>query len=362
MSPPAKRPRGPRRARRSAPGTVPGTIHVDPEAPRPELSVMAWGPEAFEELQAPTLGAVQELRQRFPVVWVNVDGLGDKGTLEELQKHFGLHALAMEDVVNVHQRPKVDAYDGHLYVVMRMLTTHEGLADEQVSLFVGDGWVLSFQERPGDCLDSVRARARQGRPRIRKGGADYLAYAIIDAVVDHLFPVLEHYGDLLEALEERIFTGSGDDPAMTLQRIKRDLAGMRRAVWPLREALSQLLREDSPLVREETRIYLRDAYDHTVQLLDLVETDREIASGLKDAHLTVISTRMNEVMKVLTIIGTIFIPLGFIAGLYGMNFDPGASPWNMPELGWAFGYPAALLLMVAVAGGLLLFFRRKGWL
>ena len=351
-----------RRLRRGNPGAVPGTIQVDSEAPHPELTVMAWGPDGFEELQAPTLGAVQQLRARFPVLWVNVDGLGDKSTLEELQKQFGLHALAMEDVVSVHQRPKVDAYEGHLYVVMRMFTVGEGLQDEQISLFVGQGWVLTFQEHPGDCLEPVRTRVRQGRPRMRQGGADYLAYAIIDATVDHLFPVLEHYGDRLEELEDQIFEATGNEPAQRLQRIKRDLVSVRRAVWPLREALSQLMREDSPLIREDTRVYLRDAYDHTVQLLDLVESDREIVSGLKDAHMTVISNRMNEVMKVLTIIGTIFIPLGFVAGLYGMNFDSGISPWNMPELGWAYGYPAALLLMASIAGGLLVFFRRKGWL
>jgi magnesium transporter len=353
----------PRRARRRVePGTPPGTIRIDPSAPRPELSLMGWGPEGFEEVSAPSIELIQRLRQRFPVVWVNVDGLGDKAMLEDLQELFGLHALAMEDVVNLHQRPKVDVYGDHLYLVLRMFQLSGGPTDEQVSMFLGQGWVLTLQERPGDCLELVRQRARQGRPKMRNGEADYLAYAIVDALVDHFFPVLEHYGDQLEALEDRIFEAQGNEPAVQLQRIKRELVSLRRSVWPLREVLAQLQREDSPLIRDETRVYLRDAYDHTVQLLDLVESDREIAAGLKDAHLTVISNRMNEVMKVLTIIGTIFIPLGFIAGLYGMNFDPQASPWNMPELGFAFGYPLALLLMAGVAGGLLLFFRRKGWL
>jgi magnesium transporter len=348
--------------RRSKPGTAPGTIHVDSAAPRPQLEVMAWGPDGFEEHSAPTIADLQRLRERFAVVWINVDGLGDASTLEELQQLFGLHALAMEDVVNLHQRPKVDVYGDHLYVVMRMFLLAEEPRDEQLSLFLGQGWVLTFQERPGDCLDPVRQRVRQGRPRLRQGGADYLAYAIVDAVVDHLFPVLEHLGDRLEALEERIFLARGNEPALQLQHIKRELVGLRRAVWPLREALGQLLREDTPLVGEGTRVYLRDAYDHAIQLLDLVESDREVASGLEGVLLSVISNRMNEVMKVLTIIGTIFIPLGFVAGLYGMNFDPSVSPWNMPELGWAFGYPFALLLMASIAVGLLLFFRRRGWL
>ena len=351
-----------RTRRRVKPGTPPGTIHIDPSAPRPELTLMGWGPLDFEEVSAPSLEAILQLRQRFPVVWINVEGLGDKTTLEELQKLLGLHALAMEDVVNLHQRPKVDVYDDHLYLVMRMFQLSDGLREEQVSLFLGQGWVLTLQERPGDNLDLVRQRVRQGRPKIRNGGSDYLAYAIVDALVDHFFPVLEHYGDHLEALEDQIFEAQGNEPAIQLQRIKRDLVSVRRAVWPLREALGHLLREDTPLIGQETRVYLRDAYDHAIQLLDLVESDREIASGLKDVLLSVISNRMNEVMKVLTIIGTIFIPLGFIAGLYGMNFDPQASPWNMPELGWAFGYPGALLLMAGVAGGLLLFFKRKGWL
>ena len=362
MTAPSPKPKRRRARRRSKPGTAPGIIQVDAEAPVPEVTVMAWGPDQFEEASAPTIGAIQALRERYPVVWVNVDGLGKVSTLEALQQAFALHPLAMEDVVNLHQRSKVDDYGDHLYLTMRMFTHGGELAEEQISLFLGQGWVLTFQEHPGDCLELVRQRARQGRPRMRGGGADYLAYAIVDALVDHVFPVLEHYSDQIEELEDQIFESTGNEPAVRLQRIKRDLVIVRRAVWPLREALSHLLREDSPLITDETRVYLRDAYDHAVQLLDLVESDRENASGLKDVLLSVISNRMNEVMKVLTIIGTIFIPLGFVAGLYGMNFDASVSPWNMPELGLTFGYPLALLIMASIAGGLLVYFKRKGWL
>ncbi len=355
-------PRRRRAHRRSAPGTAPGHIRVDPQAPRSRVSVMAWGPQQLEESADASTGDITALRARHPVVWVNVDGLGDPDTLAALQGLFGLHPLAMEDVVNVHQRPKVEDYGDHLFVVLRMPRSQESWSDEQVSLFFGRGWVLSFQERPGDCLDPVRQRARQGRPRIRGSGADYLAYAILDAVVDQLFPVVEQLGDTLDALEGRIFEATGDAQVMELQRAKRALSGLRRSIWPLRDAVAELVRDDSALIDAETRLFLRDVQDHAMQLLEHVDSLKEQVSGLEGVALTVISNRMNEVMKVLTIIGTIFIPLGFVAGLYGMNFDPAASPWNMPELGWGFGYPLALALMVGIAGGLLLFFRRKGWL
>jgi len=238
----------------------------------------------------------------------------------------------------------------------------EHAGTEQVSLFLGEGFLITFQEEPGDCLEPVRERIRQGRPRMRRGGADYLAYAVLDTIVDSYFPLLDELGNELEQLEESVLKETDPSVVGTLHALKRRLNSIRRVVAPIRESLTGLIRDESPLVSESTRLYLRDCSDHTFQLIELVEHYRDLASGLLDLHLTIVSNRMNDIMKVLTIMATIFIPLGFIAGLYGMNFDPQASRWNMPELAWQFGYPFAIGVMVVVAGGMLLFFRRKGWL
>jgi magnesium transporter len=307
------------------------------------------------------LGAIREIRERFPVVWVNVNGLGDADVARGIGDLFGLHTLALEDVLNVHQRPKVEEYDRELFLVTRMPRTGISTDTEQVSLFLGDGFLVTFQEEPGDCLGPVRERIRQGRPRIRSGGPDYLAYAVLDTIVDAYFPLLDELGDQLERLEEEILQEAGPEAVGKLHELKRRLTGIRRVVLPIRESVTGLVRDESPLVTDSTRLYLRDCLDHTYQLIELVEHYRDLASGLLDLHLTIVSNRMNDVMKVLTIIATIFIPLGFIAGVYGMNFDVGASPWNMPELSWPFGYLFALGLMAIVAGGMILFFRRKGW-
>jgi magnesium transporter len=243
-----------------------------------------------------------------------------------------------------------------------MASLRERLESEQISIFVGKNFVLTFQEREGDCFEPVRERIRAGRGRIRKEGPDYLTYAIIDAVVDNYFPILEHYGERIEGLEAEVITSTTDETIAKIHDIKRDLLSLRRAIWPKREALSALSREPQPVFSDETRVYLRDCYDHTVQLMDMVETYRELASGLMDVYLTSVSNRMNEVMKVLTIIATIFIPLGFVAGVYGMNFNQETSAFNMPELGWKYGYLYCLGLMAVIAAGLLVYFRRKGWL
>jgi magnesium transporter len=231
-----------------------------------------------------------------------------------------------------------------------------------VSLFFGERYVVTFQEREGDCFEPVRNRIRRARGRLRENRPDYLAYALLDAVIDAYFPIVEAYGDRLEALEDRVLEEPTSDVVSEIHAVKRELSNIRRAVWPLRDVVNLLLREQHPLLREDTRLYLRDAYDHTIQLVELVESHREIASGLLDVYLSSVSNRMNEVMKVLTIIATIFIPLSFVAGLYGMNFDRQASAWNMPELSWDYGYPAALGVMLAIALGMLWFFRRKRWL
>lgn len=352
-----------RRRRHGHPGAAPGTVEASPGAQPGRLDLMAFGPDVLTERTGASLEDLAALRAAHAVVWANVDGLGDLELLRGLARTFGLHDLALEDVLDPHQRPKLDLYDDHLFLVLRMFVAGEQLEGEQLSLFLGQGFVLTLQGgTPGDCLEPVRQRLRQAPSRIRRSGSDYLAYALVDAVVDHLFPVLELYDERLEALEEQVFAATGPGPAKDLQRIRRDLVALKRAAWPLREVLGALLREDTPIITAGTRPFLRDTHDHVIQQIDLIESHREMVSGLLDALLTVISNRMNEVMKVLTIIGTIFIPLSFVVGLYGMNFDHSASPWNMPELGWRYGYPFALGIMATVAGGLLIWFWRKGWL
>ena len=326
------------------------------------MCALGYGPEGMEEAELERPEEVERFVGRWPVLWINVDGVGDPKVLKALGDRFGLHGLALEDVANVPQRPKVEDYGEHLFLVARM-TGHEAMGTtEQLALFLGPGFVLTFQERRGDPLDPVRERIRRSSGRIRQVGADYLAYALVDAVVDHYFPVLEGYADRLDTLEEEILGGCGRATMMQLHAIKRELMVLRRAVWPMRDMINSLLRDDHPEITPETRVYLRDVYDHAIQSIDLLETYRDVTSSLTDLYMSTVSNRMNEIMKVLTLFSAIFIPLGFIAGLYGMNFDTSESPLNMPELHWYWGYPFALTVMALVAGGLLVYFWRRGWI
>lgn len=275
----------------------------------------------------------------------------------ELGEMFGLHGLALEDVVHAHQRAKVEDYEDHLFVVGRMVSTNGELESEQIALFLGSDFVLTFQEGlPGDCLDPLRERIRRDHGNVRKAGADYLAYAIIDAVVDSYFPVVEQYGDRLDELDGKLSSKPGSDAIGQVHQLRSELLMLRRSIWPHQDAIAELLRDTHELVTPETRVYLRDTLDHTLQIIDVIHTYREMCSDLRDFFFSVVSTRTNEVMKVLTIIATIFIPLSFIAGVYGMNFD------HMPELHWRMGYPFALSVMSVVAAGLIGFMWRKGWL
>ena len=323
---------------------------------------MAYGPDQIAEQADATLADVRRARGSTPVLWVGVDGLADTTLLQGLADSFGLHRLALEDVINVHQRPKVENYSDRVFVVVRMALSEQDASTEQFALFLGPDFLLTFQERPDDCLDPVRRRLREGRGSIRGLNADYLAYALIDAAVDSYFPVLETYGERLEDLELAVVDSPDPELVETLHLMKRDLLAMRRAIWPHRETVNALIRDETPLITETTRLYLRDTYDHATQLIDIVETSREIASGLVDMYISNASARLNEIMKVLTIIATVFMPIGFLASLYGMNFDSATSPWNMPELGWRYGYPVTLLIMTLVAGGLLAFFWRRRWI
>jgi len=291
--------------------------------------------------------------------WINIDGVHEVEAIHRICEGFGLHPLVIEDIVHTGQRPKAEDYGSYLFVVLRMLrwsAEREEIDEEQVSLVLGPSWVLTFQERAGDVFDPVRERLMSDRGRVRKLECDYLAYALIDAVVDHYFSILEELGDRIEVLGEEMTENPERKVVDSIRHLKRELLFMRKSIWPLREVLGNLQRDESELVKDSTRPYLRDVYDHTIQIIDTVETFRDMLSGLMDLYMSSISNRMNEVMKVLTIIATIFMPLSFVAGLYGMNF------LFMPELQWRYGYFAVLGVMLVIGGGMLLFFRRKKWL
>ena len=346
---------------RHKPGTPPGTIRHDLDAPEPVVQVIAYGASDCVTVNIKTPDEVRAYLGQWPVVWVNVDGLGDPEMIAGLGAIFGLHHLALEDVVNTHQRPKLEEYEEVLYLVARMLHVEECVETEQISLFLGKGFVLTFQERPGDCLEPVRRRIQAKNGLVRDESGDYLAYAILDAVIDDFFPHLDTISEGIEELELEVISRPSRDTASRIHDFQRDLLAIRRAIGPLRDAASHLLRSTSPIITDKTRIYLRDCYDHTFQIIDIVDTQREIGGGLLDIYLSSMSTRMNEIMKVLTIIATLFIPLTFIAGVYGMNFDYEKSHWNMPELHAHYGYPLLLGAMGFVVVLELLLFWRLGW-
>jgi magnesium transporter len=348
--------------RSGTPGAAPGTLTPPANAQPTTMRYMAYGPERFEEGAAADIAAVQQAAAQYPVVWLDVAGLADIATVERIGRAFRLHPLALEDTVHPHQRAKVDEYDSHDFVVVRMPPMAGEEDTEQIALFVGTNFVISFQERPGDCLDPLRERIRQHKGRVRSEGPDYLAYSILDAVVDSYFAPLEACGEELEALEDDTIASPTRGIVHRIYAERRRLLAFRRAVWPLRDALSAILREPPPRFSPSTRVFLRDTYDHTVQIVDLLELYRELAAGLMEVYLSSVSNRMNEIMKVLTIISTVFIPLTFIAGVYGMNFNTDASPLNMPELNWRFGYVLVMGSMAVLALAMLAMFRRWGWL
>ncbi len=349
----------------SAPAVAPVTTGPVAGVAPPVIRVFSYGPDAIEEQVLSSPDDLAAWKDRRPMTWVDVDGVADPETVRRIAEVFGMHVLAQEDVLNPTQRPKVEHYGEQLFLVSRMLFVEEGgvLASEQLSLFLGAGFLLTFQQqRPGDCLAGVRERLRKSIGRLHRSGADFLAWAVVDAVVDGYFPVLEAFGERLDGLEEVIVDRPTSECIADIHQVKRDLLALRRAVWPLRDALASLLREETPLITAETRVFLRDCLDHAVQVLDMIETYREIGSSLMEAYQSSVGNRLNAVMKVLTIIATLFMPLSFLAGVYGMNFHAEDSPFNMPELSWRYGYIFFWALILVSAAGMLLWFRRKGWL
>jgi magnesium transporter len=342
-------------------GLPPGTLQYvgEERAQQAKVTVTEYDEQHVSEREIETVTPQLELAAEPTVTWINVDGLQPLAAVGQLGERFGLHPLVLEDILNTSQRPKMEDFGDYLFVVLKMLyPSGEGteIVEEQVSLILGPSYVLSVQEREGDVFPGIRERIRHARGRVRKMGADYLAYALVDAIVDGYFLALERLGDRIEFLEEELVINPTTSTLHTIHDLKTQMIFLRKSVWPLREVVNNLMRGESALIRDSTFIYLRDVYDHTIQVIDTIETLRDIVSGMLDIYLSSVSNRMNEVMKVLTVIATMFIPLTFIAGIYGMNFQ------YMPELQFRWSYPLLWLIMVSTVILMVAYFRRKGWL
>jgi len=348
------------RARKA--GLPPGTVvHIgDRKIDHAQMVLIQYDAETLTTGTLKNAAEAVQDRESSSTSWIDVVGLHDTELLADIGRGLGLHSLVMEDIANTDQRPKLEVTTSHIFMVAKMLRVpengKEGIDVEQVSFVIGPRYLLTFQEKPGDVFEPVRERLRQNKGRIRKAGPDYLAYALLDMVVDNYFVVLERLGDEIDELEGRVMGPPDPSISQRIHRMKRTLLFMRKSTWPLREMITALLREESDLVSSETQPFLRDLYDHTIHVIDTIETHRDMLSGLLEVHLANLNNRMSEVMKVLTIIATIFIPLTFVAGVYGMNFE------YMPELGWKWSYPIVLFVMFAIGGGLLAYFRVRKWI
>lgn len=342
-------------------GLPPGTlVHVgERKAEKVKIIILDYDEAQFEEKEAKIIEETFPFKDKPTVTWVNIDGLHEAEIIEKLGSHFGLHPLLLEDILNTDQRPKMEDYGDYIFIVLKMLYPDENkdeIEAEQVSLILGSNFVISFQEREGDVFDPVRDRIRKSKGRIRKAGSDYLAYALLDAIVDNYFLILENVGEKIEDTEQQLATNPSPETLQYIRELKNEMIFLRKSVWPLRELINGLERCESTLIHESTGLYLRDVYDHTIQIIDTVESYRDMISGMVDIYLSSVSNKMNEVMKVLTIFASIFIPLTFIAGIYGMNFE------FMPELNWRWGYFALLGFIAIVGISLLVYFKRKRWL
>jgi len=350
-------------------GLPPGAlIHIgEKKTEKIRITVMDYSIGKYDEREIKKTEECLTLKRRPTISWINVDGLHEIDVIEKLGKCFDIHPLVLEDILNTDQRPKMEDFEKYIFFVLKMLYTDEKTQEihsEQVSLILGNNFVISFQETIGDVFDPVRERIRGTKGRIRKMGADYLVHALIDAIVDNYYVVLEKIGEKIENMQEDIIKNPDPETLQHIYKLKRDMIYLRKSVWPLREVINGLLREETKLIKKSTHIYLRDLYDHTIQVIDTIETYRDMVSGMLDIYMSSVSNKMNEVMKVLTIFAAIFIPLTFIAGVYGMNFQNsnGNAPFNMPELYWQYGYIFALVLMAVIAIVLLIYFKHKKWL
>ena len=342
-------------------GLAPGTlVHIGEErTDTVSISIIDYDRERFEEKESKKVEDCFPFKEKPTVTWVNVNGVHQLDVIEKIGEHFDIHPLVQEDIVNTAQRPKMEDFGDYIFIVLKMIyhdEKEEEITSEQVSLILGSNFVISFQEREGDVFDPIRERLRSGKGRIRGMGPDYLCYGLIDSIVDHYFIVLEKVGEKIEAIEKNVVRKPTPETLQAIHRLKGEMLFLRKSVWPLRELISGLQRAESPLIKTETGVYLRDVYDHTIQVIDTIESFRDMVSGMLDIYLSSVSNRMNEVMKVLTIIATIFIPLTFVAGIYGMNFK------YMPELDWRAGYFIVLFVMLIIFLAMMNYFRRKKWI
>ncbi len=340
-------------------GLPPGTlVHIgEKKAEQIKITIIDYDESQVQEKFAEKIEECFQFKDKPTVTWINIDGIHQVDVIEKIGNCYNLHPLILEDILNTGQRPKIDDFGEYIFLVLKMLYYQEKeVTVEQVSLILGSNFVFSFQEREGDVFNNIRERIRNNKGRIRKMGADYLAYCLLDAIVDGYFVILEKVGEKIEIMEEELLKNPAPKTIQKIHNLKREMISLRKSVWPLREVIGVMQRGESSLIKKTSGIYLRDVYDHTIQVIDTVETYRDMISGMLDIYLSSVSNRMNEVMKILTIIATIFIPLTFIAGIYGMNFR------FMPELGWRMGYPAILLVMVIIGVVMLFYFRRKKWL
>ncbi len=342
-------------------GMSPGVlVHVgEQKIEKARITLMSYDPARQEEKELKYIEDSFAYKDTPPVSWINIDGLHEVELIEKIGTHFGIHPLTQEDIVNTGQRPKVEDFEDYIYLVFKMLKFDETsghIVSEQVSLILGPHYLISFQETQGDVFNFVRERIRKGRLRIRKSGPDYLAYALIDAVVDHYFLILEKMGERIEHFEEQLHVQPSPEILQAIYDLKREMIYFRKQVWPMREVLNAWQKAESDLVREANDVFIRDVYDHTIQVIDTIESFRDIISGMMDLYLSTVSNKMNEVMKVLTIMATIFIPLTFVAGIYGMNFK------YMPELEWKWSYPVLWMVLIVIFVGMVFYFKRKKWL
>ncbi len=348
----------PRIAQKAA---VPGTIgYVGKKREDPIiLHLLDYDQENLTERDIKTIKDSLPFKEGPTVTWLNISGVYNTKIIEDVGKYFNIHPLALEDIANTTQRPKVEEYDDYIFIIFKMAYFNQKAQDiviEQISLIIGKDYVISFQEKQGDVLEPLRNRIRSSKGKIRRLGSDYLTYGIIDAIIDHYFTVLEQIGEQIETLEDRLITRPDQSTLNTIYKLKQELVFLRKSIWPTREVVSALQRAEHKLIDESISVYFRDVYDHTVQVVETVETFRDMASGMLDLYLSTVSNKMNEVMKVLTIFAAIFIPLTFIAGVYGMNFE------FMPELGWRWAYLVWWGIIIIVIVGMIVYFKKKKWL
>jgi magnesium transporter len=352
-----------RRAKMSPVGASPGTLVADPTALPPIMTLTLIGPEGNETVENAALDDVRGDMGKWPIMWLDVAGLADVGLIAEIGKIFDLHPLSLEDTVNTSQRSKADFFEEHAFVVLRMVDDVVSGRYEQIAIYFSESFVITFQERIGDPFQPVRKRIEASLPnRLRTRKADYLGYALIDSIVDSYFPVLEALGDEVDTIEDAMLHSPQKHQSKQLHRLKRSVSTMARTLGPLRDALAVLVRTTAPYVQSDTKLYLNDTLDHSLRLIETADSQRDMLTGLIDMHLSLSQARTNDVISFLTVVSVIFIPLTFLAGIWGMNFNPASSPWNMPELNAYFGYPLALGLMVLIAFCTILFFKWKKWI